>query len=144
MTKFFTVYDSSGKILRSGSCPEYDYENQNLPGELILEGLSDAATQYVDNGIIVDMPERPSDDYDFDYVSKSWIYNEQLASKKARGHRNYLLVTEVDSINAIRWLAMNQQEQEQWTKYRQDLLDITTQPNFPHDIIWPIKPGTGE
>ena len=27
-----------------------------------------------------------------------------------------------------------------WTTYRQELRDITQQPNFPYDIVWPTPP----
>ena len=27
-----------------------------------------------------------------------------------------------------------------WAPYRQALRDITTQPNFPHSVVWPVKP----
>lgn len=35
------------------------------------------------------------------------------------------------------------QNKQEWAIYRQCLRDLTDQPGFPYDIIWPIKPSTG-
>jgi hypothetical protein len=32
-------------------------------------------------------------------------------------------------------------ERADWASYRQSLRDITAQEGFPHNIIWPKKPG---
>lgn len=47
-TKYFTVYDSSGNILRSGQAPEDMIEAQAQTGEFVLEGQSDPETDIVD------------------------------------------------------------------------------------------------
>lgn len=36
---------------------------------------------------------------------------------------------------------MTDELRDQWRVYRQDLRDITSQPGFPNNINWPIKPG---
>ena len=44
----FIIYNESGEILRIGSCPDEDFQNQALEGELILEGTADLAKDCVD------------------------------------------------------------------------------------------------
>ena len=38
-------------------------------------------------------------------------------------------------------VSMPEEERNAWRSYRQTLRDITSQPGFPTDIIWPINPG---
>ena len=33
------------------------------------------------------------------------------------------------------------QTKEAWTKYRQELRDITDQQDYPRNIVWPVKPS---
>jgi len=57
-----------------------------------------------------------------------------------RAKRDRLLRTRVDAINYIRWSSMSQTEQDAWAAYRQALLDIPQQPEFPRNVIWPQLP----
>jgi hypothetical protein len=67
------------------------------------------------------------------------LSNEDL-EKIARIKRNRLLRNVVDKMNPIRWETMTQVQKNNWTVYRQQLLDIPQQPGFPTDIVWPVKP----
>jgi hypothetical protein len=67
------------------------------------------------------------------------ITEEELI-KIQRTKRNKMLVFNVDRINAVRWNSMTQEQRDAWTQYRQDLLDVPSQPGFPRNIIWPTKP----
>lgn len=48
MNKHFTIFDASGEILRSGSCPEGAFLLQAQPGEFIVEAESDPLKDAVD------------------------------------------------------------------------------------------------
>ena len=64
----FIIYDSEGKILRTGSCPEEDFYNQQQPGEFIIEGIADIAKDAVDpitKQVIAG--GKPPDPIDMDY-----------------------------------------------------------------------------
>lgn len=65
---------------------------------------------------------------------------EQLA-QRARGHRDNLL-SELDSIvsNPLRWASFTTEQQTAWANYRQALLDVPQQADFPNTINWPTKP----
>jgi hypothetical protein len=65
---------------------------------------------------------------------------EQLATN-ARGHRDNLL-SELDSIvgNPLRWASFSTEQQTSWANYRQALLDVPQQDDFPNIITWPTKP----
>ena len=63
-----------------------------------------------------------------------------LIAEGVREQRNQLLVDNVDRFNAVRWSSLTQEEQQRWVDYRQALLDIPEQSEFPLNIIWPILP----
>lgn len=65
-----------------------------------------------------------------------------IKSADIRGERNFLLSENVDRIisNPLRWASLSETDQNAWTQYRQDLLDITDQSGFPDNVNWPIMP----
>lgn len=68
--------------------------------------------------------------------------NEAKLAEAARMHRAFLL-GEMDSIlsNPLRWDAMSSDKQAEWTTYRQALLDVPQQSEFPETMTWPEKPS---
>jgi hypothetical protein len=72
--------------------------------------------------------------------SQQWMSLEEWGEYN-RATRNALLQFIVDKINPIRWESMNQQEKDTWIAYRQALLDIPQQEDFPRTIIWPVEPS---
>lgn len=65
--------------------------------------------------------------------------DEELAAE-ARAHRDRLLTTEVDPIvtNPLRWADMPEDEKAAYIAYRDRLLDVPEQPDFPRYINWPV------
>lgn len=59
-----------------------------------------------------------------------------------RMKRDTRLSEEVDPIvsNPLRWGSLSDEQQLAFTVYRQNLLDITEQEGFPHNVVWPTKP----
>ena len=51
-------------------------------------------------------------------------------------------LTEVDAVagNALRWAALDAETQDAWATYRQELLDVPQQADFPSTVAWPTKP----
>ena len=64
------------------------------------------------------------------------------AAAKVREQREWLLQYEVDPIisNPLRWADMTTEQQNALAQYRTDLLNITDQVGFPHNVTWPTKP----
>lgn len=135
-----TIYDQSGRIVRVVSATQEVVELNVQPGQSYIEGQGRPDDQYVKNGEIVDMPPKPSEDYVFDYASKSWMFDTQGATNRALFKRNTLLADGPDRINPLWWASMTPAQQTAWESYRQALLDITNQPGFPMTIDWPNKP----
>jgi hypothetical protein len=57
--------------------------------------------------------------------------------------RNSILFNEVDPIvsNPLRWSDLSQEQQQAWTNYRKELLDLPQQEGFPHEVQWPERPA---
>jgi len=66
--------------------------------------------------------------------------NAALAAE-VRAERDALLL-EVDAVagNALRWAALDVETQAAWATYRQELLDVPQQADFPSTVAWPTKP----
>ena len=141
--KNFVVYLSNGQVVRNGSCQDETFSLQANEGEFVIEA-DFIGNQYVEDGVLVDMPEKPVGYYIFDYATKSWAFDRQLAESAALQQRDFLLKDGPDRISPLWWSSMTQEQQDAWSQYRQDLLDITSQQDYPNVIIWPIKPGMGE
>ena len=112
-----------------------------LENGLYVEVIGDNL-DFNDNRTPVD--KRP-DQY-YDYIDGSWQLNTERmnagVSAQVRASRDYLLSTEVDPIvsNPLRWGSLSDEQQLAFTVYRQNLLDITEQEGFPHNVTWPTKP----
>lgn len=137
----YTIYqESSGEIFATGVAQQQnDVFNMTSNGQAYLL-IGSKEFQYVENGSVVDMPPKPYGEYTFDYDSKAWVFNESAARAKALYQRDQLLKDGPDRINPLWWSAMTPEQQQAWSAYRQDLLDITSQPSFPMEISWPTKP----
>ena len=140
MMKHFVVFRPNGEVARFGYCSEETFDLQAGEGEAILEAEF-TGDQYVENGALVSMPSRPSSDYIFNHDTKAWVLDLMAATNRAIAFRNELLREGPDRINPLWWASMTEAQQQAWLDYRQLLLDVTDQPGFPTDIVWPVKPA---
>lgn len=74
-----------------------------------------------------------------EYADEQRKENDTKAMQ-VRQHREYLLRTQVDAINPMRWETLTAQQQDAWKTYRQALLDIPQQTGFPWNVVWPTQP----
>lgn len=74
--------------------------------------------------------------------NNEFVEDQNYLSRDVRRKRNSLLFIQIDPIvtNPLRWEHLSQQQQQAIKDYRQELLDITDQPNFPNNVQWPKKP----
>tara|TARA_R110000824_G_scaffold288048_1_gene476063 strand:- start:107 stop:427 length:321 start_codon:yes stop_codon:yes gene_type:complete len=73
------------------------------------------------------------------YVPPTQAELDAEIAKQIRADRGDRL-TEVDAVagNALRWAALDADTQEAWALYRQELLDVPQQEDFPNDVLWPV------
>jgi hypothetical protein len=57
--KAFVVFDSTGRVLRSGTCPSNDLFLQAGTGEFVLEGRANDLLDYVVDGVVRPRPVMP-------------------------------------------------------------------------------------
>lgn len=132
--KSFIVYTLQGEILRTGQCQGSDL---GLQGEYVMEGTANDAMQYIQDGVIVDMPPKPNDYSVFDYNTKQWVdpRTPETQWEVVRAERSKRL-QETD------WTQLADiypETKALWEPYRQALRDVTSQPD-PFNIIWPASP----
>lgn len=70
-----------------------------------------------------------------------YIPTQEELAEQVRFYRDQLLL-EVDSIvsNPLRWASFSQEQQTAWADYRQALLDVPQQSEFPNTVDFPTKP----
>jgi len=136
----FTIYKTTnGEIIQSGHCQDEDYELQQIPeGCDIIPLASAVRSQYVENASIVDKPAQPSQFHVFNYDVKQWVPDADLAGQYVKRQRNTLLYQ--SDWTQIPGNPLSFQKQQEWSSYRQALRDITMQPSYPFEIIWPTQP----
>lgn len=128
----FTVYNkTTGQILRTGSCPDDQFQDQ-AKGNEIVEGLYPDAEYYWDNGFIK-IPSKPEGFYDFNYTTKTWVLNQNQTIEFNRSKRNRLLAS--SDWTQLPDVDLTTAEKARWITYRQALRDMTEQDflngNFP-------------
>ena len=112
-----------------------------IPGVLHLEvdSRADYAAFYVDvvAGLLASKGVQPSACHKFNYITKQWEPGHALAESQAKTTRAKLL-------SASDWTQLPDvplATKEAWAIYRQDLRDITEQPGYPLEVVWPVAPS---
>jgi hypothetical protein len=65
---------------------------------------------------------------------------EYLAEMARNDRDSRLRYLDTIITNPLRWAAYSSEQQTVIAKYRQDLLDVPQQANFPTEITWPTSP----
>lgn len=68
---------------------------------------------------------------------------DDLAANMVRKALENRLSSEVGLVFLILWSELTEDERAEWEAYRLLLLGVTEQPEFPHRIVWPTRPGQG-
>jgi hypothetical protein len=135
----YTVYIASGEILWTGECPDNDYQAQASGDQLLLPIESNGATQYVENGQLVDMPVKPIGAYLFNYATKTWVAQTDSQVQSVASQRNKLLYE--SDWTQIPNNPLTTEQQATWATYRQELRDVPQQSGYPYNVVWPVAPS---
>jgi hypothetical protein len=131
--KNYISFASNGKIIKTGICSDDSF---SLQGQYVIEGTANDATQYIENGIVVDMPPKPDWACEFNYETKQWQRDEIGQIAQINMERASLLLSSD-------WTQLPDvpiSTKQAWAEYRQALRDITSQEGYPFNVIWPTKP----
>jgi hypothetical protein len=146
MRNYIRFRKDTGKITQTGMYPE-SQANLLMDDEhdVIFASASDH-THYVKNGSIVEYPERPSDDHEFDFILEQWVDTKtddiraQEALEALRRERNIKLA--MSDWTQLPDSPLNEEQKAAWAEYRQALRDIPNTGVFEQNLIqWPQPPG---
>lgn len=132
----FVEYDPiTGRILMAGNVPE---DMLFVQGRHLLAAAGSSETHYVDvvNNLLIEKTPRPSRFHKYDYTVFDWVPDTDYAWQWVRADRNRMLKESDWTQGTDAPIA----SREAWATYRQELRDITNQPD-PLNIVWPEKPG---
>lgn len=135
----YLIYDiKTGKAEKSISCPpeliyiQYDNTTQNF-----IESDEQSNAVFIESNKIVPIPPKPSEYCVFDYTTKTWIdpRTPETQWPIVRQQRDKLL--QASDYTQLPDVPLT--DKTAWATYRQELRDITNQPD-PFNIIWPTPP----
>lgn len=133
----YTIYSqATGQILRIVQTNDIDSQIQT--GEAYIDGSIDDSAYYIENGAAIEIPTKPDQYAVFDYTTKQWIDNANLAIADVLQKRQRLLYA--SDWTQIPNGPLTTAQQAAWATYRQQLRDIPEQSGYPFNVIWPTPP----
>jgi hypothetical protein len=133
----YTIYfEATGQILRNVQTIDISIQLQS--GEAYVEGFVDGTIYYIENNEPVAIPPSPSQYAIFDYTTKQWVLNPNLAIGEVAQKRSTLLYA--SDWTQIPNNPLSTAQQEAWATYRQELRDIPSQSGYPYNVVWPVAP----
>jgi hypothetical protein len=136
----YAIYDETGRIVKSIDCPPDMIERQLSEGQGYIETSAHDGTHYVKDGELITYPERPSNEYQFDFILEQWVDTKtdeiraQEALEALRRERNIKLA--MSDWTQLPDSPLNEEQKVAWAEYRQALRDITET-----NAEWPIQPN---
>lgn len=80
--KNYVVYTETGRIVSVGVCSDGELGLQ-AQGNFVMEGEANHLNDYVDAGVILPLPPKPTEFHQFNYTTKQWTDPRTLADLKA-------------------------------------------------------------
>ena len=133
----YTIYSqSTGQILKIVVTD--DIQSQLQSGESYIEGSIDDSVYYIENNAAVAIPAKPNQYSVFDFTTKQWVQQENLAIADVLPKRQRLLYS--SDWTQIPNNPLTSEQQAAWATYRQELRDIPSQSGYPFNVIFPTPP----
>ncbi len=131
--KYYTLYNKTTGQILSSCFTETEQKETDSIGVLKEYACSD---QYVNvfTKELVCIPPKEWDYQVFDFVTKSYSNNVPMLLN----YRNSLLQS--SDWTQLPNNPLSPEKQSEWAVYRQQLRDVTSQPNYPTIVNWPETP----
>lgn len=145
MTPFTACDPVTGEVLFCGTADD-PQAIAAARGVAVHEGERIPSGHYRDGNTWAAIPPRPSDHHAWDWATRAWADPRSDAQRRAqqwaavRARRQRLLAASDWTDTASAPYRLGQELYDAWQEYRQELRDITLQPD-PADIEWPSPPG---
>ena len=137
MIGFFDA--TSGLMVGSVSAESTSDElvTRNTPPGCVAHVIAAEGDYFLFNGVPTIVPPQPALTHSFDAITGEWVIDSSNCNVLAIKKRNGLLA-------ASDWTQLPDvplATKETWAIYRQDLRDITDQPGYPLEVVWPVAPS---
>lgn len=133
-----TLYDNKTGVITGQTTDPH-----RIQFETNIAGNYNGSIYYIKQARAKKYPPKPArafwHRYNWDNVTETWQLNRDETARAATLHRNNLF-RYVDKISPIWYASMTAQQRLDAQSYRQALLDITQQSDFPVNIQWPSVP----
>ncbi len=107
------------------------------PGRAAIYGSCSPDDGYVKNGELILKGPAPSENHVFNVAREQWELSVPSLTAEVLSMRKRMLLnsdwTQLPDVPIA--------TRDAWATYRQALRDITEQPGFPLDIVWPTPPA---
>lgn len=135
MKKVWVVNNTTGVIEGSGLVGDDTDMTQHISeNSTIVEISPRNDLQIWKNDSWIDRPTQPSENYE--WISGAWQLNRERAAVSIRQQRDRLLA----KTDWTQGRDILETVSQKYVEYRQKLRDITSQPGFPEQVIWPTPP----
>lgn len=147
--KHYIQYDPlTGEIQLYGQCDDDTFQNM----EHVIEGVATPFDAFVRNSELVPYtPEqrqlkqaRVPGFYVWSNDTFSWV-DTRSEDKKYAAVVEHISMVRKELLTSSDWTQLPNgplsiQQQQDWAAYRQALRDITIQPEYPLNVVWPVPP----
>lgn len=117
--------------------PHAEWVDRNTPVGAVAFEIGDSDYYLGPNDEPLPVPPKPDTDYIFDTILGEWVRDLAYTAKLVNNKRAKLLQqsdwTQLPDVPLA--------TKEVWATYRQALRDITDQPGYPTEVVWPVAPG---
>jgi hypothetical protein len=104
-----------------------------------MPGEYDSDAYYIQDQTAVAKSPKPGPEYSYNYTDHAWELDIIYLTMHLRIKRNQALA-EIDAVSPVRYASLTAEQQADLQTYRQLLLDVPQQSDFPVAIDWPTKP----
>jgi hypothetical protein len=136
MKTIWIVNNTTGLIEGSGAVgDDTDVTQLTTENTTVIETPPNNDSQIWQQGQWIDRPPQPS--FNHQWVNGSWQLNLEFAASTIRQQRDRLLA----KTDWTQGRDILETVSQKYVDYRQQLRDITSQPGFPEQVIWPTPPS---
>jgi hypothetical protein len=140
----YTIYQiATGHISNILYADSFEDLNNHLRSRTDLMaamlGEYDSDAYYIQDQTAVAKSPKPGPEYSYNYTDHVWEIDIDYLTLHSRIARDRALA-EIDAVSPVRYASLNSDQQIEIQTYRQLLLDVPQQSDFPTAIAWPTKP----
>ena len=138
----YAIIDAAGHVTGRGATPAPIHVIEPPPGGRVVPLAADTppgAALYFNGMLVRQAPPAPSPHHRLVPIKGTWQLDEEAARAAVRAERVRLL----DESDWVRLRAndLGESVPQAWLDYRQALRDVTEQPGFPEEVVWPVAPA---